>query len=245
MLQFKKFFVISLLLKTVLLLGCIPILKSPVVLLMGPPGAGKGTQAAVLMQKYHLVRISMGDLLREEVKLQTPMGKKVEVLMAEGGLVPSEYVNTLLANKIKTIKPEEGILFDGFPRKVEELENLDSVLAANGRKVDVSFYFDFNQEEAIERISGRRVCTQCKANFHLTNQPPKVSDVCDHCGSPLMQRPDDNPAAIQDRYLEYYQQTFPVIEALRKRKVLTTLEATKPVDEVTSKIVEAMNKLGS
>jgi len=215
-------------------------LANRTILLVGPPGAGKGTQASALVERFGLVHLSTGDMLREEVKEQTEIGKAVEPFMKSGGLVPSHYLATLLANRIKAVPPERGILFDGYPRRHVELLELDKLLAEAGRRIDFAFFIDLEVEEAIPRLSGRRVCPKCHANYHVHSNPPKVHGVCDKCATALVQRPDDNAETIAKRYQKYGEETFPVIQALEARGLVSLLPGTAPVEEVTEQILKRL-----
>lgn len=202
------------------------------ILLNGPPGAGKGTQAATLAQDLGLYHLSTGDLLRAEVRAGTEIGKVVGPLMSSGALVPSHYLTTLLEKKLKEVSG--GILFDGYPRRLEELEVLDKLLAAVGRKIDRVINLELSEDVAVTRLGGRRVCSGCNENYHVTLQPPKTAGICDYCGKPLVQRPDDSEATIRSRYVGFRQETAPVIEELKKRGLVTSIpSANLTPDQIT------------
>lgn len=208
------------------------------ILFVGPPGAGKGTQAAALVQAGFL-QISTGDMLRAEVKAGTPMGLAVAKVMKEGGLVPSEYVNELLRRRLASATVTDALLFDGYPRKLEELEELVKELAKVGRRIDFAFFFDLQVEEAVQRLSGRRVCPVCGATYHVEANPPKVADQCDHGHGALAQRPDDKPETIRSRYRIYGEETFPVIERLQAMGLLVTVPVSSGGPEESTRHIQA------
>ena len=210
--------------------------------LLGPPGAGKGTQSAVLSKKYNVPHISTGDILRESIKQGLPLGLKAKSYMDKGELVPDEIVTGIVVERIKKPDAKEGFLLDGFPRTLKQAEDLDKALTASSSKIDMVLYFATSPEVAIERLSGRRVCKSCGFNYHVKNIPPKKEGVCDKCGGELFQRPDDKEATVRNRLKVYEAQTKPLIDYYNKKSILKEVSGDMGVDElfkVLSKIFAA------
>ncbi len=201
---------------------------------LGPPGAGKGTQADLLVEKLHLVHISTGDMLREEVKRKTPLGEKAKTYMEKGDLVPDEIVIQMVSRKIQNLGHDTGFILDGFPRTRVQAESLDKTLDKLGRPIDRVLYFETSPSVIIYRLSGRRVCKECGFNYHIKNKPPKGDGICDRCGGILYQRPDDSEETIQVRLETYEVQTRDLIGYYQShellRKVSGDLEAIELFD---------------
>ncbi len=207
--------------------------------LLGPPGAGKGTQSIVLSKKYNIPHISTGDILRESVKKALPLGLKAKSYMDKGELVPDEIVTGIVAERLKGADTKKGYILDGFPRTVKQAEDLDAALDSLGSSIDMAVYFDTSEATAIERLSGRRVCKACGFNYHIKNIPPKKNGVCDKCGNELFQRPDDKEDTVRNRLKVYEAQTKPLIEYYTKKGVIKEVSGDLGVDrlfEVLSKI---------
>lgn len=200
--------------------------------LLGPPGAGKGTQAKVLSQTYAIPHISTGDILREAVKNNAPVGKKAKAYMDKGELVPDDVVNQIVVERIGEDDAARGFILDGFPRTRVQAQRLDESLGELGIALDLVLYFETSNRVAIARLSGRRVCRKCGANFHITNIPPKVNGVCDHCGGELYQRPDDSEETVKNRLVVYEQQTKELVEYYRGKGLLRTVSGDLDVQEV-------------
>ncbi|MBI3294694.1 MAG: adenylate kinase [Deltaproteobacteria bacterium] len=212
-------------------------------LIIGPPGAGKGTQAENLVKALSLEHLSTGDLLRDEVKKDTEIGRQVGPIMTAGGLVPHEIVDQLLEKRLATISTTQGILFDGYPRTVVNLKSLDEILPKSGRTIDAAVLISLSEDEAIERLSGRRVCPHCHASYHVKNNPPKAENICDKCEHDLTQRPDDNPTTIHNRFEEYREQTQPVVDALATRGLLITIAGKEGTPaKIGHRVLEQLKK---
>ncbi len=212
-----------------------------IVVFLGPPGSGKGTQAKKLSQELNLSHISTGDLLREAVKKQTPLGLKAKEYMDRGELVP----DSLMIALIEEVMPKEGgFILDGFPRTVPQALALEDMLNRHGRNLDKVFLFDLSEEVVVERLSGRLTCSQCGAVYHKKYNPPKQEGICDLCGGKLIQREDDKEEVIRKRYRVYAEQTKPLIEFYQERNKLTRLDAEQDIQEVNRKLLEVLKNGG-
>ncbi len=203
------------------------------IVLLGPPGAGKGTQSVVLAKTYGVPHISTGDILRESIKAGLPLGLKAKSYMDKGELVPDDVVVGIVAERLnKEDTKAKGFILDGFPRTVNQAVELDKALPKIGLKLDMVIYFETSEATAIDRLSGRRVCKDCGANFHVRNIPPKKEGVCDKCNSNLIQRPDDKEDAIKNRLNVYKAQTKPVIDYYAKQGNMETVSGDLGVQEL-------------
>ncbi len=207
------------------------------IIFLGPPGAGKGTQSQLLKDRNGFVQISTGDLLREAVKNQTPLGLKAKEYMNEGKLVPDELIISLIEEKLKEYK-DSNIIFDGFPRTIPQAESLNKLLKEFNREINAVILFKIEDEEVIKRLSGRRVCSNCGAVYHIVYNPPKTDEVCDKCGTKLIQRDDDKEEVIRKRLEVYHQQTKPLIDYY-KDKILE-IDATDEPENVYKKIINVI-----
>ncbi len=208
-----------------------------IVVFLGPPGSGKGTQAKKLSQELNLSHISTGDLLREAVKNQTPLGLKAKEYMDRGELVP----DSLMIALIEEVMPKEGgFILDGFPRTVPQALALEEMLNRHGRNLDKVFLFDLSEEVVVERLSGRLTCSQCGAVYHKKYNPPRQEGICDLCGGKLIQREDDKEEVIRKRYRVYAEQTKPLVEFYQERNKLTRLDAKQDIQEVNRKLLEVL-----
>ncbi len=208
-----------------------------IVVFLGPPGSGKGTQAKKLSQELGLMHISTGDLLREAVKNQTPLGLKAKEYMDRGELVPDNLMIAL----IEEVMPKEGgFILDGFPRTVPQALALEEMLRGYKRDVDKVFLFDLSEEVVVERLSGRITCSQCGAVYHRKYNPPKQEGVCDLCGGKLIQREDDKEEVVRRRYRVYKEQTSPLVEFYQKRNKLIRLDASQDIQEVNKRLLEVL-----
>lgn len=189
--------------------------------LLGPPGAGKGTQAQVLSKDLVLPHISTGDMLREAIRQSTPLGVKAKEYMDSGQLVPDELVIAMVEERLVKADAKKGYILDGFPRTVEQARKLDESLAKIGMPLHIVLYFKTTKPVIMRRLSGRRICGQCSKNYHMTNFRPKVEGVCDACSGKLVQRPDDKEEAIEKRLQVYEAQTSPLIDYYQKKKNLS------------------------
>ncbi len=209
-------------------------------ILLGPPGAGKGTQAAKIIGKYEIPHISTGDIFRENIKEGTPLGKKAQEYMNRGELVPDSLVIEIATDRLTKDDCKEGFLLDGFPRTVEQAEALDKFLAEDGKKVDHVLNIDVEADILMKRLTGRRVCKGCGATFHITNIPPKVEGVCDVCGEELYQRDDDTEETVANRIEVYNSQTKPLIDYYEKSGNISHLDGSVDPDELLAEIVKIL-----
>jgi adenylate kinase len=200
--------------------------------LLGPPGAGKGTQAERLTSDFDLPYYATGDILREAVKDQTPLGKKAEDYMSRGDLVPDDLICKVIMDRIDQPEAEDGFLLDGFPRNIQQADILEKALDERGRKLSSVLLIDAPDEEVIKRISGRRVCVKNGHVYHVDFDPPKHEDVCDQDGSRLIQRDDDKPETIKKRLEVYHQQTKPLIDYYDGRSLLRRFDGSRSPSEV-------------
>lgn len=207
--------------------------------LFGPPGSGKGTQAERLRSQLKLRHLSTGDLLREAVAAKSELGKKVESVLASGQLVSDDIVLALMRGAILAVKEDaslSGWLLDGFPRTVGQAKGLDELLAETGSKIDTIVVLDATRDSVIERLSGRRTCTQCKTVYHVKYNRPRVDGVCDKCGGKVVQREDDRPETIAKRLDVYEEQTRPILAHYQGRVTTHVIDGDLPVDDVTKAI---------
>lgn len=209
------------------------------VVLLGPPGAGKGTQAQRIAAARGLLHVSTGDMFRENVKNGTELGKLADSYMSKGELVPDEVTIEMLLERISREDAQAGVMFDGFPRNVVQARALDEALARAGKKIDRAPYIQVRDEELIARLGGRWICRNCGTLYHERNDPPKQAGVCDRCGGELYQREDDRPEVVRNR-LEKQRPPVDLIEHYRKAGVLREIDGERPLDEVTESLLEAL-----
>ena len=206
-------------------------------ILLGPPGAGKGTQAEIITQKRGLVQLSTGDMLREAVKDGTPIGEEASAVMEAGGLVPDEIVISIVAERLSASDCANGFILDGFPRTLNQAAALDNLLQAQGKQLDVVIEIKVDDAVVVDRISGRYMCADCGASFHDTNHKPKVPGVCDRCGSTeFIRRKDDNAETVRNRLMAYYRETSPLIGYYFAKDKLRSVDGMAPISEVSSQI---------
>jgi adenylate kinase len=211
--------------------------------LFGPPGSGKGTQAERLRDRMTLRHISTGDLLRDAVARGTELGRRVQGVLASGQLVSDDLVLALMRDAIAAVGKDpalEGWLLDGFPRTVGQAEGLDRLLVDLGETIGAIVVLEVPRETVVERLSGRRTCTQCKAVYHVRNNPPAAEGRCDRCGGTLVQREDDRPETIERRMDVYEAQTQPILAHYRGRVPVHEIDGAAPVDEVTRSIARVL-----
>jgi len=211
--------------------------------LLGPPGAGKGTQAKRLAEKLGLPHISTGDILRQNVKLDTELGKQAKGIMEKGLLVPDDLVAKMLDERFNNPDIKKGFILDGYPRTLPQAFSLDKILTAKGLAVDLVVYLDSSDQVIIKRLTGRLVCSKCGANFHVTNMPPRVAGVCDSCQGSLYQRSDDNEITVRKRLEVYKQEVASLIEYYKKAKKLQSLNADLGAQVVLEQIIELSAKV--
>lgn len=209
-----------------------------IVVFLGAPGAGKGTQAKIISQELNLKHISTGDILREEMKKETPLGKKAKEYVEKGMLVPDEIIIAM----IEQILPKDtGVILDGFPRTLAQAKALDDMLRKYEKEVSCVIFFDVDDDVVVERLSGRRICPNCGAIYHIKYSPPKVDGICDVCSTPLIQREDDKEEVVRKRLKVYKEQTAPVIEFYAQRNKLKVVKAFGSVEEISSSIKKVLS----
>lgn len=209
------------------------------VIFLGPPGAGKGTQAQALASEWGVPHVATGDMLREAVAAKTPLGLEAKRHMDSGGLVPDEVVIGLVGERLAQPDAKAGVVLDGFPRTVAQAEALDALFARKGLSLDRVVYFNVSRDELLRRLTGRRVCRACGRTYHLVSAPPKVADKCDACGGELYQRVDDSEATVATRLDVYQKQTSPLLEYYRGRNLLAEVAGEGPVAGVAEAIRKA------
>lgn len=210
------------------------------IIMLGAPGAGKGTQAKRIAEKYVIPHISTGDILRANVKGNTALGQKAKGFMDQGLLVPDELVIDMLMDRIAQNDCKNGYVLDGFPRTIPQAESLDAALAKLGEKMDVAINVDVPDENIVTRMSGRRACVSCGATYHVVFNPTKVEGVCDVCGEKLILRDDDKPETVQKRLGVYHEQTQPLIDYYQKAGILKTVDGTMEMNRVFDAIVQIL-----
>lgn len=210
--------------------------------LLGPPGAGKGTQAVRLVEKYEIPHISTGDIFRKNIKEGTELGKKAQEYMNAGALVPDELVVDLVKDRLQQDDCKNGFLLDGFPRTIFQAEKLDEFLSESNLKMDIVINLKVGKEALIKRLTGRRVCKDCGASYHIVNIPPKKEGVCDICGGELIQRKDDNIETVENRINVYEEQTAPLIGYYKEAGSLVDFDGEASLDEVFDAIVQAIGE---
>ena len=212
------------------------------IIMLGVPGAGKGTQADKICAKYNIPHISTGDIFRANIKNNTELGQKAKSYMDKGELVPDELVVDLVVDRIKADDCTNGYVLDGFPRTIPQAEALDAALAAINDKVDYAINVEVPDENIINRMSGRRACVACGATYHIVHIPTKVDGVCDKCGAELILRDDDKPETVKNRLNVYHEQTQPLIDYYTAKNVLHEVDGTKAMEDVFSSIVSILGE---
>lgn len=210
------------------------------IILLGPPGVGKGTQASNIVKKYNIPHISTGDIFRANIKSGTELGITAKSYMDKGLLVPDEIVVSIVQDRLAQDDCKDGFLLDGFPRTVEQAEALDIELDKMGIKLDKVVNIDADKDVLIARVTGRRICRECGATYHVINNPPKVEGVCDIDGGELYQRADDTEETVATRIQVYLEQTQPLIDYYRKKGLLLDVDGTKPIEEVFRTIINSI-----
>ncbi len=210
-------------------------------ILLGPPGAGKGTQAQKIVERYQIPQISTGDILRASVKEATPLGKRAKAFMEKGQLVPDEIVIGIIDERLKAPDCQKGFILDGFPRTVPQAIALQGILDKLGKSLDHVMNIEVDSEELIRRLTGRRTCKNCGAMFHIFFHPPKKEGICDRCGSLLYQREDDQEETIRTRLRAYEEQTAPLIQYYRNQKILRSISGVGGQEEIFEQIVRVLD----
>lgn len=210
------------------------------IVLLGPPGAGKGTQAKNIAKEFGVPHISTGEMFRKAVAEKTPMGKKADEFMQRGLLVPDQIVVGIVEERLKLSDCEKGFILDGFPRTVAQAESLEELLSRQALKLDAAVNIEVPQEELIERFTGRRVCESCGTPYHVKYNPPKAEGICDKCGNKLITRPDDNIETVTKRLKVYEKETQPLINFYKDRGLLVDIDGTRSIDEVFTEIINRL-----
>jgi adenylate kinase len=208
--------------------------------LVGPPGAGKGTQAQILASELSIPKVSTGDIFRANVSGGTELGKQAKAYMDRGDLVPDEVTNAMVRDRLAQEDAQGGFLLDGFPRNVAQAETLNKILDDLGERLDAVLELKVDEEEIVKRLSGRRSCRACNNVQHVVYDPPATEDVCDVCGGELFQREDDREEVVRHRLDVYHEQTEPLVSFYANEGILVTIEATGSVDEVTARAKAAL-----
>ena len=206
------------------------------IIMLGAPGAGKGTQAKMIADKYGVPHISTGDIFRANIKNGTELGMEAKKYMDQGLLVPDELTVRILLDRVAQDDCKNGYVLDGFPRTIPQAEVLDSELTKLGDHIDYAINVDVQDENIVKRMSGRRACLTCGATYHIEHVPPKKEGICDVCGSELVLRDDDKPESVKNRLNVYHEQTQPLIDFYTEKGVLKTVDGTVPMEEVFAAI---------
>lgn len=211
------------------------------IIMLGAPGAGKGTQAKMIAEKYHLPHVSTGDIFRANLKQGTELGKKAKEYMDKGALVPDELTVEILLDRVAQDDCKDGYVLDGFPRTIPQAEVLDRELEKLGDHVDLAIDVEVPDANIVKRMSGRRACLKCGATYHIEHIPPKQEGICDVCGEKLVQRDDDKPETVQKRLDVYHEQTAPLIEYYTKAGILKSVDGTVDMKDVFAAIVQVID----
>ncbi len=209
-------------------------------MVFGAPGAGKGTQAKFLVEKYGIPQISTGDMLRAAIADKTAMGMEAKKYMDAGELVPDSTIIGIIKDRLDADDCQKGFILDGFPRTLAQAQALDDLLELNGKKIDSVLSFDVPDELIIERIAGRRVCPKCGASYHTKFNPPKKESICDVCGSELVIRKDDNAETVKNRLSNYHKQTAPLVDFYKDKGVFIQIDGSQELEKVTQDMFESL-----
>lgn len=208
-------------------------------IMLGAPGAGKGTQAKLISEKLNIPAISTGAIIREAIEEGTQFGKQAKVYIDRGDLLPDEMVIGLVTERIKADDCKNGFILDGFPRTLNQAVTMEE----NGIKIDMALSLEVEDEVIVERLSGRRECSHCRTPYHIVSHPPKKDGVCDECGAPLITREDDNPETILSRLKVYHEKTAPLKEFFEREGVLKKITGKDTIEETTAEVMEALKSL--
>ncbi len=207
---------------------------------LGPPGAGKGTQARELAREWGVPHLATGDMLREALAAQTALGLEAKRFMDQGALVPDELIVGLMRERLAKPDAAAGFIVDGFPRTIAQAEALAEILKDAGQTLDAVIFFDVSEEELLRRLTGRRVCRRCQTTYHMVSAPPKTPDVCDKCGGELYQRADDRETTVRSRLEVFARQTAPLLDYYRRRGLLTTVVGEGSIEAIRQGIRRAV-----
>ncbi|HBV04829.1 adenylate kinase [Mammaliicoccus lentus] len=213
------------------------------IILMGLPGAGKGTQASEIVKKYPIPHISTGDMFRKAIKEETDLGKQAKSYMDRGELVPDEVTIGIVRERLAEEDAKKGFLLDGFPRTVEQADALNDILSSLGREVDAVINIQVPEEELMNRLTGRRICEVCGTTYHLVFNPPKVEGICDLDGGKLYQREDDNPDTVANRLSVNVKQTKPLLDFYENQGVLKNIDGSREIENVTEDVIQILETL--
>ena len=208
-------------------------------IMLGAPGAGKGTQAKLISEKLNIPAISTGAIIREAIEEGTQFGKQAKVYIDRGDLLPDEMVIGLVTERLKEDDCKNGFIFDGFPRTLNQAVTMEE----NGIKIDMALSLEVEDEVIVKRLSGRRECSHCRTPYHVVSHPPKKDGVCDECGAPLITREDDNPETILSRLKVYHEKTAPLKEFFEKEGILKKITGKDTIEETTEEVMEALKSL--
>lgn len=212
------------------------------IVMLGAPGAGKGTQAKMLADQYAIPHISTGDIFRANIKEGTELGKKAKEFIDAGALVPDELTVDLVMDRIDHEDCKKGYILDGFPRTINQAEKLTEALSGKGGDIDYAVNVDVPDEAIVERMAGRRMCPNCGASYHVVNIPPKKDGICDRCGEELITRKDDQPETVKKRLAVYHEQTRPLYDYYKEKGLVVDVDGTKPMKEVFQAIVSRLGE---
>ena len=212
------------------------------IIMLGAPGAGKGTQAKQIADKYMIPHISTGDIFRANIKNGTELGQKAKQYMDQGLLVPDELTCDLVMDRIQQDDCKNGFVLDGFPRTIPQAEALDAALGKISQKMDYAIDVDVPDENIVKRMGGRRACLNCGATYHIVSIPTKVEGICDRCGEPVVLRDDDKPETVQKRLTVYHEQTQPLIDYYKKQSILKSVDGTQQMEKVFADIVAILGE---
>jgi len=208
------------------------------ILILGPQGSGKGTQARLLSERLNLFHLEMGEMIRKKAEENSPLGRKInEIVNVKGKFLPDGLVFELFEDKLNSLESKKGIVFDGFPRSVPQFVLVDEYLKKRGEKIDWAFFLTLSEKESLRRLSLRRVCEKCGANFNLLTNPPQKPGICDFCGGRLVRRKDDMPEKIKTRLREYKENTLPLISLLRQEGILREINGEQPIETIYNDII--------
>lgn len=213
------------------------------IILMGLPGAGKGTQASEIVKKFPIPHISTGDMFRKAIKDETDLGKEAKSYMDRGELVPDEVTVGIVKERISEDDAKKGFLLDGFPRTIDQAEALNDIMSELGRNIDLVINIEVPEEELMNRLTGRRICEKCGTTYHLVFNPPKVDGICDIDGGKLYQREDDNPETVSNRLNVNVKQSKPILEYYNEKGVLKNIDGAKDIDDVTKDVIDILDQL--
>lgn len=210
------------------------------VVLLGAPGAGKGTQASVLTKELGIVHVATGDLFRKALSEETPLGLMAKSYMDKGELVPDEVTIDMVKERIRQPDCANGVLFDGFPRTLSQAKALDRMLASEGRHLDKAVYLEVPEEELVRRLSGRWICRNCQTPYHMVNSPPATPGKCDACGGELYQRADDKEETVRERLKVFFSQTMPIVDYYDEQGKLIRVDGNRGIDVIGAEMVELL-----